>query len=55
MNARVSELRMEYLFSLAHLCHVSPSDPITVRDFFGLVLGIDAYIEAQKRAREEHG
>jgi hypothetical protein len=48
----VSELREEYLFALAHLCHVDVTKPLKLRDLFNLVLGIDAYIEEQKRGQQ---
>jgi hypothetical protein len=41
-------LRLEYLFPLAHVCHISPPETweLTVTEFARLLQGIDA--EAQK-------
>jgi hypothetical protein len=47
----VAELRAEYLFAFAHLCHCSPRDVDALRylDFIQLILDIDAYGEAMKK------
>lgn len=49
-TATVSELRAQYLFALANLCGVRPTDNMRVVDFFQLILGVDSYIEEQKRS-----
>lgn len=48
-SAKVSELRSQYMFALAHLCHVRPNDNLKLRDFFQLIMGIDQYIEESNR------
>jgi hypothetical protein len=47
-TAGITRLRDEYLFALAHLCHVSPNEPLKLRDLFRLVIEIDAYVTANK-------
>jgi hypothetical protein len=44
--------RAQYLFPLAHLCHVSPPvvDGLAVRDFAQLLAGINEYRQAQAKA-----
>jgi hypothetical protein len=42
-------MRQEYLFLLAHLCHVPPNAPIRLGDFFNLITGIDAYLAEQQK------
>jgi hypothetical protein len=44
----VTAARAEYLFALAHICHIPPPvvDEMTVADFGQLTLGIDAYQES---------
>jgi hypothetical protein len=48
-------LRGAYLFSLGHLCHVTPNDVDNLRltDFAQLVLGIDAYHAEVKKRNDE--
>lgn len=46
----MGELRAEYLFPLAHVCHITPDqvDKLTCSDFFQLIINIDQYLEAQR-------
>lgn len=45
----ISEMRQEYLFLLAHLCHVPPTQALRLADFFRLVTDIDSYIAEQNK------
>jgi hypothetical protein len=42
------------LFDFAHLCHVPPYrvDALRFMDFINLILNIDAYHQAQKKAMD---
>lgn len=44
-QAKISELRAEYMFLMAHLCGVKPTDNLRLTDFFQLILGIDKHLE----------
>jgi hypothetical protein len=48
----VDELRGKYLFAFAHLLHITPPtvDALRYLDFIHLILEIDAYYEAKKKA-----
>ena len=48
MTGSVAALRSEYLFSLAHLCHVPApmAGDLTITDFANYIDSIDAYIRA---------
>jgi hypothetical protein len=50
MKARVSELRAEYAFPLAHLCGVRPADVLRLNDLFQLIVNIDQYAQEMEKA-----
>lgn len=51
MTADLRKLRGEYLFTLAHVCHLAAAavDQLDVTDFANYIDSIDAWIEAQKK------
>ena len=51
MTADLAAMRGEYLFSLAHVCHLPAAavDQLDVADFANYADSIDAWIAAQKR------
>lgn len=50
-------MRSEYLFDFAHTLHISPREVDALRfvDFIQLILEIDAYRAAVKKANEGRG
>ncbi len=50
MRASIDELWGEYMFPLANLCNVDITKPLKLRDFFRLILNVDAYVAAQENA-----
>jgi len=53
MTSKLSRLRAEYLWPLAHLCHLGAAevDALDVWDFARYIDSTDAYIEALNRER----
>ena len=50
LDGDVAALRSEYLFALAHVCHVPPEATwdLMVHDFANLIQGIESYVESSQ-------
>jgi hypothetical protein len=50
LDGKLAELRTEYLFGMAHVCHLGPAqvDGLSLGDFATLIRDIDSWAEAQK-------